>query len=169
MTMNTEQYRILSARTLSASPTPELIFPRPALLFMSLGLMGEAGDVIELLKKHIGHGRPVDPEKLLHELGDVCWYLAAMYSISYRGWEPKPPQPSSERSLLELAALLGQSAGEVSSLAGGFGAGAELKKKLQVVEYAVRQIADIFGIAFEDVLQANVDKLEGFVLGGGER
>jgi len=41
----------------------------------ALGLGGEAGEVIDLIKKHAFHNKPVDKEKLISELGDVRWYL----------------------------------------------------------------------------------------------
>jgi NTP pyrophosphatase (non-canonical NTP hydrolase) len=47
-------------------------------LVLALGLNGEAGELGELLKKHYGHGIPLDPAKLASELGDVLWYLAAI-------------------------------------------------------------------------------------------
>lgn len=40
------------------------------------GLNGEAGEVIDLLKKHEFQGHPLDPDKLLDEVGDVLWYCA---------------------------------------------------------------------------------------------
>jgi NTP pyrophosphatase (non-canonical NTP hydrolase) len=43
-----------------------------------LGLTGEAGEVAELLKKHLFHSRPLDQSALLNELGDVLWYLTAL-------------------------------------------------------------------------------------------
>jgi NTP pyrophosphatase (non-canonical NTP hydrolase) len=42
----------------------------------TLGLVGEAGEVSELVKKHIGHGHALDLTKLEKELGDVLWYIA---------------------------------------------------------------------------------------------
>jgi NTP pyrophosphatase (non-canonical NTP hydrolase) len=41
----------------------------------ALGLAGEAGEVIELIKKHLYHGRDLPADKLLLELGDVLWYV----------------------------------------------------------------------------------------------
>jgi len=40
------------------------------------GLNGEAGEVIDLLKKHEFQGHELDREKIIDELGDVQWYIA---------------------------------------------------------------------------------------------
>jgi len=41
-----------------------------------MGLAGEAGEVVDLLKKILYHGKLLDREKLKLELGDVLWYVA---------------------------------------------------------------------------------------------
>ena len=41
-----------------------------------MGLCGESGECIDLVKKHLHQGHPLDKEKLAKELGDVAWYLA---------------------------------------------------------------------------------------------
>lgn len=41
-----------------------------------MGLCGESGEAIDLLKKHLYQGHDLDREKLIKELGDVAWYLA---------------------------------------------------------------------------------------------
>lgn len=43
-------------------------------------MLGEAGEVIELLKKCLGHGHDLDLEKLKKELGDILWYIARIAS-----------------------------------------------------------------------------------------
>ena len=40
------------------------------------GMCGEAGEVIDLLKKHEFQGHDLDYNKVVKELGDVAWYLA---------------------------------------------------------------------------------------------
>lgn len=48
----------------------------------SMGLFGEAGELVDLLKKHFFHGHPVDAaflEKLTKEAGDVLWYLSEIH------------------------------------------------------------------------------------------
>ena len=41
-----------------------------------MGLCGESGECIDIVKKHLHQGHELDREKLLKELGDVAWYLA---------------------------------------------------------------------------------------------
>lgn len=47
-----------------------------------MGLCGEAGECIDLVKKHLFQGHDLDKAKLCKELGDVAWYLAeAAYAL----------------------------------------------------------------------------------------
>ena len=41
-----------------------------------MGLCGESGEAIDIVKKHLHQGHPLDKEKLIKELGDIAWYLA---------------------------------------------------------------------------------------------
>ena len=41
-----------------------------------MGLCGESGEAIDIVKKHLAQGHPLDREGLIKELGDVAWYLA---------------------------------------------------------------------------------------------
>lgn len=71
--MKFDDYQLAASRTLP--PNTE---PRTALNIGALGLGGESGEVIELIKKHLFHDQPLDLEKLRKELGDVLWYVAAI-------------------------------------------------------------------------------------------
>lgn len=42
----------------------------------ALGLAGETGQVVYLVKAYTFKGKDLDKEKLVHELGDVLWYLS---------------------------------------------------------------------------------------------
>lgn len=46
------------------------------LLMGCLGLAGESGELLDLFKKWIFHGRALDAEHAKKELGDVLWYVA---------------------------------------------------------------------------------------------
>ena len=48
----------------------------------ALGLAGETGEVVDLLKKHLYHGKPLDRTALVKELGDIRWYLEYIMAAS---------------------------------------------------------------------------------------
>ena len=69
MTIN--EYQKLAMVTLN----PELN-ENDVLLNGVMGLCGEAGEVIDIVKKWLAQGHELDKERLIKELGDVAWYLA---------------------------------------------------------------------------------------------
>lgn len=53
------------------------IYPEDrAVEYLSMGLAGEVGEVLNKLKKVVRDGREIDPRDLTAELGDVLWYLS---------------------------------------------------------------------------------------------
>lgn len=69
MTIN--EYQKLAMVTLN----PELD-KKDVLINGVMGLCGESGEAIDIVKKHLAQGYELDKEKLAKELGDVAWYLA---------------------------------------------------------------------------------------------
>ena len=69
MTLN--EYQKLAMTTLN----PELS-QKDTLVNGVMGLCGEAGEVIDLVKKHLHQGHELDREAIKKELGDIAWYLA---------------------------------------------------------------------------------------------
>lgn len=41
-----------------------------------MGLCGESGEAIDIVKKWLAQGHELNREKLAKELGDIAWYLA---------------------------------------------------------------------------------------------
>ena len=58
----------------------DLYSDQARLAIAGLGLAGEAGEVVDYLKKVVGHGHKLDRDKLVKELGDVLWYVAEICS-----------------------------------------------------------------------------------------
>ncbi len=71
--MRLEDYQHSVSRTMNKQ-APE----REALSNYSMGLAGETGEVLEVLKKAIYHGHALDMDNIEKELGDVLWYLTAI-------------------------------------------------------------------------------------------
>jgi NTP pyrophosphatase (non-canonical NTP hydrolase) len=69
--MTFEEYQRLAQRT--SSEKMQLIEKIENGL---MGLNGEAGEAIDVLKKHKFQGHRLDRNKLIEELGDVLWYIA---------------------------------------------------------------------------------------------
>jgi NTP pyrophosphatase (non-canonical NTP hydrolase) len=46
-----------------------------------LGVTGEAGEVGDIIKKHLFHKHALNKEHLAKELGDVMWYVALTASL----------------------------------------------------------------------------------------
>ncbi len=69
MTVNEYQEKAM------VSLNPELS-QEQVLLNSVMGLCGESGECIDIVKKWQFQGHPLDQEKLAKELGDVAWYLA---------------------------------------------------------------------------------------------
>lgn len=49
---------------------------REPIVGFALGLAGESGEVVDDIKKKYYHGRTIDPNHTIEELGDVMWYVA---------------------------------------------------------------------------------------------
>ena len=72
--MTPEEYREICTRNSPADPIT--ISQDQALkLLCALGMGGESGEVEDILKKHVFHGKPLDEAHLLEEIGDVLWYV----------------------------------------------------------------------------------------------
>ena len=69
MTIN--EYQRLAMTTLN----PELS-QKDVLINGVMGLCGESGEAIDIVKKWLAQGHELDKEKLAKELGDIAWYLA---------------------------------------------------------------------------------------------
>lgn len=58
--------------------------PKKLLVNGVMGLAGEAGECVDVVKKHLFQGHDLDKARLAKELGDVAWYLAvAAHAIGY--------------------------------------------------------------------------------------
>lgn len=59
---------------------PELAKPFQ-IAMAAMGLAGEAGELVDELKKILFHSKTFDREKVIKEIGDVMWYLAEIATV----------------------------------------------------------------------------------------
>jgi len=75
------EYQLLASRTAPAKPERELTTQEQMLIRHLLGIAGEAGEMIEHVKKGIYHNHGIEPDKLHKEIGDLLWYIAAICDV----------------------------------------------------------------------------------------
>ena len=73
--MNISEYQEKSKRTMNEDLTRN-----EAISNYSMGLAGECGEVVDLLKKYVYHKHPLSVGEMEKELGDVMWYVSALAS-----------------------------------------------------------------------------------------
>jgi len=75
-----QQPKVLAANEYqkAALRTASTTDPKDLILNGALGLCGESGEVADVVKKHLFQGHELDRDKIIKELGDVCWYIAIM-------------------------------------------------------------------------------------------
>lgn len=77
MAMSLNDFQSMSRRTFPAS-TPS------GIANYALGLVCEAGEVGDHIKKHVYHGHELNRDEVLNELGDVLHYLSGLsYMCGY--------------------------------------------------------------------------------------
>ena len=69
--MTVNEYQALAMTTLN----PELT-RKEVLINSVMGLCGESGEAIDIVKKWMAQGHELDKAHLARELGDIAWYLA---------------------------------------------------------------------------------------------
>src|SRR6185369_2590470 len=74
-----DEYQRLAART--GDVWDEKPYDEHRML-LAMGLGGEAGEVLELIKKEVGHGRRRDAWIMSEELGDCLWYLSELARLN---------------------------------------------------------------------------------------
>lgn len=74
MTIN--EYQQLAMTTLNPA-----LDKKDILINGVMGLCGESGEAIDIVKKHLAQGHELDREALIKELGDIAWYLAETATV----------------------------------------------------------------------------------------
>ena len=69
--MTVNEYQKLAMVTLNPA-----LSKKDVLINGVMGLCGESGEAIDIVKKYLAQGHELDKAHLAKELGDIAWYLA---------------------------------------------------------------------------------------------
>jgi len=111
--------------------------------FTIMGLVGEAGELIDLIKKMVFHKQDISVPDLIDELGDVHWYLAT--TAAKAGYDMDAMRAVNDRVSTAMLSIWN----------------------------ALTAISNVYWIPVDDVLKYNIEKLhkerypDGFEFGGG--
>lgn len=74
--MHIEDYQKLSRRTMNKDLSYE-----QKLSNMAMGIAGEGGEIIDLIKKAQFQGHTLDTVKIKEEIGDLMWYVCNLATL----------------------------------------------------------------------------------------
>lgn len=74
--MEIKKYQELSVRTMNTELTLD-----ESIVNMIMGLNGEIGEVTELFKKEMFHGKQITEKEYINEIGDVFFYLVNLCTL----------------------------------------------------------------------------------------
>lgn len=80
--MNTKEYSTLALRTAN-----DLGGQLDNIMHAAMGIAGEAGEVIDIVKKVYAYRKPLVVNDLIEEAGDLVWYLNLLFASLGTTWE----------------------------------------------------------------------------------
>lgn len=60
---------------------------KASLAHMALGLLSDAGEAADVIKKHVFYGQPLNHDHLVEELGDVLFFFEGILQLTGHDWE----------------------------------------------------------------------------------
>jgi len=79
--MNAEQYSVLALRFAADRSQKQ------KQLEAAMGIGGEGGEIVDIIKKNIFYDKPLDRLHALEELGDLVWYINLMIHSLESDWD----------------------------------------------------------------------------------
>ena len=160
--MNLTEYQKAARRTIN----PSLTHSEQTMAGI-LGMIGEAGELTDMVKKHLFQGHALDNHKIINEVGDCCWYLANILTeldidMSTVPFSTLPSSPSYPALLIEIHGNITQVAQQITSTR------TELKPymrpRIQVLAghilTGLTEILRLVGTQLHDCLNQNITKLK---------
>ncbi len=144
--------------TYQAQAATTAVYPISAKLqYPVFGLCGEAGEVMERLKRSLRSGKPIDRDGLIDELGDVLWYISAICTDIGITLSAVVMPSGSDFTLVAAAIRLYKTAGDIAS---GYLRGRLIHPYLPKAVQMLSCIAHHLDFSMQDVMVRNLAKLK---------
>lgn len=111
-------------------------------------LLEEKGEVLGVIAKSIRSRTPVDTNRLMDELGDLLWQIAAISTSNYITLR----HSNEHSSILDVSAI--------DRLAAAYKSKMVSKRRVYYAVDFIRTMASMFGLSFGDIMDKNIQKLE---------
>lgn len=135
---------------------------------IALGLIGEAGEIADLIKKQVYHGHPINLTEIKKELGDLLWYFARLcdhnktnfsedIGQSFQAMQREGTKGIIEHDLVNISIMLNTYVNYVATDIMLVGNG-EYSDAIMIFA-CMSKIATHFDIDLEEVAGMNIEKL----------
>ena len=135
-----------------------------------LGLIGEWGEVADILKKHIFQGHKLDKDHLIEELGDCSWYGMLLidelkldtHVIFYDNWRVNS---SSYQNMSDIVGLISYGSRCIGKLCGllcyysNHESGFVSLDCIRSIFWCIESVANLHGCTLFDIFTNNVKKI----------
>ena len=135
-----------------------------------LGLIGEWGEVADILKKNIFQGHEIDKNHLIEELGDCCWYGMLFideakldtHVIFYENWRVNSSSYQNMSDVIGLIANGSKCIGELCGLLyyySNHGLSLASLDCIRSIFWSIESVANLHGCTLFDIFTNNVKKI----------
>jgi NTP pyrophosphatase (non-canonical NTP hydrolase) len=147
--MNLNEYQELAKRT-ATHPDPNADMYE----LMALGLIGETGEVVDIIKKHKFHNVPMDVDKLKKEVGDILWYLTNALTLN----QLRVGTYITGRKHMVFSTI--RMAENAAEIAAGVAFDVIYKTVLQDFLEQLSMLAAAYNFTLEEAAECNIEKLK---------
>ena len=135
-----------------------------------LGLIGEWGEVADILKKHIFQGHKIDIDHLIEELGDCCWYGMLLideakldtHVIFYKNWRVNS---SSYQNMSDIIGLISNGSKFIGELCGllycysNHGFSLSSLDCIRSIFWCIESVGNLYDLTLFDIFAKNIKKI----------
>lgn len=157
--MDFNEYQYLAMRT---SPDDH-----DRILNGCLGLIGESGEIVDIVKKHMFQstaGTPLPTDKLIEEMGDVMWYVAETvtglgYTLKHALGTHRTPNVAGKDKLHECVATIACTAACTFTNFYLGKSNEEILERIADIYKALCVTCLVLGTTIDHVMDRNIEKL----------